>query len=501
MEPFACSDLVAHHAHLRPDNLCCSDLADNRRWTYQELDDDIQRAMTVLLEEGVSQGDRVATIAHNSVYQVVLHQALMRLGTIFVPLNWRLSLPELSKLLADCSPVILYTDSVGPLPKLPPGCRSRLISSFVQGFGSISTPAQRRCFPLAHSICMILYTSGTSGIPKGVKLTPQCLLATAVNFSVLGEVDPDSVFLCDSPMFHVIGIVVQIWAPLLQGGAFIVSPSFKAELTNERLGDNKLGITHYFCVPQMAEALCHAENFDPGRWTQLKALFTGGAPNPAARVLWWLDQGVRMVDGYGMTETGTTLGMPLSPHVIRAKAGSVGSAGPITTLRLVDEQDQDVEDGAPGELLIFGQNVTPGFWNKSEDKDAFTEAGGIRTGDIARRDQDGFYFLIDRKKDMYISGGENIYPAEIEAVLVQHPRVQQVAVIGVKDERWGEVGWAYVVAVPGNPLSRQDLVRHCRDFIGSYRTPKEFIFVNSLPRTGSGKVLKRVLRDKLLNKD
>ena len=492
MLDFISPDPVALHARLRPDALAAVDLATGRRWSYDDLDCDIQRAVAVLVAQGTGRGDRVAALARNSVHQVILQQALMRLGAIFVPLNWRLSLPELGRLALDCTPRLLVADQ--DIPDLPQGCQAMTMADFAAAVDA-SRPAPR-CPP--HSgldCCIILCTSGTSGTPKGAMLTSQFLLATAVNFNVLGEVDTGAVFLCDSPMFHVIGIVTQIWPPFLRGGKILVSPGFDPERTNDRLGDTEFGVTHYFCVPQMAEALRHAPNFAPERWTRLKALFTGGAPNPPAHIRWWLDRGVCMVDGYGMTETGTTLGMPLSPRVIREKAGAVGLPGPLTTVRLVDEADREVPDGTPGEVLVFGLNVIDGYWNRPEERDrTFTPDGWIRTGDIGCRDADGFISIVDRKKDMFISGGENVYPVEVEAALREHPSVREVAVIGIPDDRWGEAGRAYVIAMPGETVATGDLVGHCHARLARYKTPKEFVFVTDLPRTGSGKVMKHVLK-------
>jgi fatty-acyl-CoA synthase len=496
MQEFFCPDPAALHVRLRPDSLACTDLASDRRWNYRELDADIQRAVALLHHEGIGKGDRIAVLARNSVYQIILQQALMRLGAIFVPLNWRLSQQELALLLEDCTPAILYTDD--EIPVLPPGCRSYSFSCFASEMSAFD-PAPRCPLHSGCDTCIILYTSGTSGVPKGALLTARFLLATAVNFNVLGEVDTGCIFLCDTPMFHVIGIVAQIWPPLLRGGTFIVSPGFDAEKTNDRLGNPDFGVTHYFCVPQMAEALRQTPNFAPERWTKLKALFTGGAPNPAAHIRWWLDRGVRMVDGYGMTETGTTLGMPLSRDLLRTKAGAAGVPGPLTAVRLVDEDDRDVTDGTPGEILVFGPNVIGGYWNRPEERErSFTEDGWIRTGDIGRRDEDGYITIVDRRKDMFISGGENVYPVEVEAALSEHPGVREVAVVGIPDERWGEVGRAYVVAAPGQDRDSDQLAHHCQSLIARYKVPKEFRFVDELPRTGSGKVIKHVLRKEAL---
>ncbi len=493
MLDFISPDPVDLQARLRPDALACVDLPSGRRWTYREFDRDIRRAVTVLGQGGIRPGDRVAVLARNTVWQLVLHFAAMRMGAIFVPLNWRLSPAEVPPLLTDCTPSILYHDGVQPVPD--GGHRSIPIEEFTRAVDAAEAidgaPSHE-----ADATATILYTSGTSGVPKGVLLTPTFLLATAVNFGRLGEVDSRSVFLCDTPMFHVIGLVTQIWSPLLAGGAVLVSSGFEPKRTNERLADRDLGVTHYFCVPQMADALRYAEGFAPERWETLKALFTGGAPNPPASIRWWLEKGVAMVDGYGMTEAGTVLGMTLDRSILSEKAGSVGLCGPLTGVRLADDEGRDVPDETPGEVLVCGMGVTPGYWNKPEERArAFTSDGWYRTGDIGRRDRDGFVTIVDRKKDMFISGGENVYPVEIEAVLRENPAIREAAVIGVPDERWGEVGRAYVVRAQGAQGGAAELVAFLEARIARYKIPKDIRFVSELPRTASGKIMKHVLRN------
>ncbi|GKT45750.1 3-[(3aS,4S,7aS)-7a-methyl-1, 5-dioxo-octahydro-1H-inden-4-yl]propanoyl:CoA ligase [Colletotrichum spaethianum] len=203
-----------------------------------------------------------------------------------------------------------------------------------------------------------------------------------------------------------------------------------------------------------------------------------------------------MVDGYGSTETGTVSGMPLSKELIGNKAGSVGLPGPLTAVRVVDERDEDVSIGVSGEILVSGPSVTPGYWNQPEENlTAFTTDGWFRTGDVGRVDEDGYVFLIDRQKNMFISGGENVYPAEVEAAMAEHPGVVDVAVVGVPDQFWGEAGRAYIVAAPGFQLTHADLVDHCRSLIARYKVPRETVFVGDFPRTGSGKVQKHLLAD------
>ena len=487
-------DPVALHARTQPARTACVDLASGRRWTYASLDDSIQRAVGALEKGyGVEPGQRIAAVARNSADLLILQQAAMRIGAIFVPVNWRLAVAEQEAILADCEPVLVLHD-VALAAALPEGCRSLEVSAFTMAVEA-AEPAPHRLLPAGDAPSIILYTSGTSGRPKGVILTERNAFATAVNFGILGRVGNSSVFLCDSPMFHVIGLITSLSAPLLQGGTVLISPGFDPALTNRRLADPALGVTHYFCVPQMARMLRGAADFAPAGWTSLVAIFTGGAPNPAADIRWWLEQGVRMVDGFGMTEAGTVLGMPIEADAIARKAGSAGLPAPALSLRIVDDGGHDVAAGEPGEIWLAGPNVTSGYWNRpDETARAFTADGWFRTGDIARQDDEGFVTLVDRRKDMFISGGENVFPVEVEMVLLDHPDVAEAAVIGVTDERWGEVGRAFVVVKPGSMFDPAALSAHCAARIARYKVPKEFLAIEVLPRTASGKIQKHLLR-------
>lgn len=494
MPAWTTPDPVALHAATQPERLACVDLASGRRWTYSRLDDSIQRAVAVLESGyGIEPGQRIATVARNSADLLILQQAAMRLGAIFVPVNWRLAEAEQQAILADCDPALLLHDAA--FDTVPPkGCTTVEVADFAAAMEA-QAQAPRRPLPAADQPSIILYTSGTSGRPKGVIITGANAFATAVNFGVLGCVGNSSVFLCDAPMFHVIGLITNLRPPLLQGGTVLISPGFEASATNRRLADPELGITHYFCVPQMAKMLREDAAFAPANWTTLTAIFTGGAPNPAADIRWWLEQGVRMVDGFGMTEAGTVLGMPLEAGQIARKAGSAGLPGPSVCLRIVDEDGQDVAAREAGEIWLCGPNVTPGYWNRpQETAQAFTSDGWFRTGDIARRDEDGFVTLVDRRKDMFISGGENVYPAEVEMALLDHPDISEVAVIGISDARWGEVGRAFVVLKAGRVLDPAVLATHCAARIARYKVPKEFLLTDALPRTASGKIQKHILR-------
>ncbi|WP_217577850.1 AMP-binding protein [Mesorhizobium sp. GbtcB19] len=493
MPAWTTADPVALHARAQPDRLACVDLASGRRWTYAALDDAIQRAVAVLENRGIGQGQRIAVLARNSADLVILQQAAMRLGAIFVPVNWRLAAPEREAILADCDPALLVHDADLHIAA-PSGCAPVAVARFTAAMEA-AAPAPRRPLPEADRPSIILYTSGTSGRPKGVIVTEANAFATAVNFGVVGRVGHDSIVLCDAPMFHVIGLITNLRPVLLKGGTVLISAGFDPGVTNRRLADPDLGVTHYFCVPQMAKMLREHADFAPARWTSLVALFTGGAPNPAADVLWWLQQGVLMADGYGMTEAGTVLGMPMESERIAGKAGSAGLPAPSVSLRIVDDAGNDVAPGDTGEIWLAGPNVTPGYWNRpDETASAFSGDGWFRTGDMARRDHDGFVTLVDRRKDMFISGGENVFPAEVETALLAHPDITEAAVIGIADGRWGEVGRAFVVLRTGCALDAEALASHCAAHIARYKVPKEFRAVEALPRTASGKVQKHVLR-------
>jgi fatty-acyl-CoA synthase len=282
----------------------------------------------------------------------------------------------------------------------------------------------------------------------------------------------------------------------MHGAALLISDGFEPARTLARLGDGALGITHYFCVPQMAAMLRGTENFDPAALRRLTAIFTGGAPHRAEAIRAWLADGIPIVDGFGMSEAGTVFGMPLDPALIDAKAGSCGVPTPAVQARIVDADDRDCPDDTAGELLLRGDNIFSGYWRQPEETTkTFTQDGWFRTGDIATRDADGFYRLVDRKKDMFISGGENVFPAEIEAALAGFPGILEAAVVGVPDARWGEVG--HLAIVVAAPVAEDAILAHLRARLAGYKLPRHISVVDTLPRTGTGKLQKTILRTSL----
>lgn len=483
-------DDLGLQARLRPDALAVADLTWDRSWTYAGFDGAVARCAGVLVARGIVAGDRVAALAKNCAELVMLHLACARIGAIYVPFNWRLAAEELRWLIEDAEPKLLILDTTLDNAAFEGVTLENLRNEIAAGAPYRGGPIDR------DKPSLILYTSGTSGKPKGAMLSERNLAETAINFSILGAVDARSVFLCDSPMFHVIGLVTNVRPAMMRGGALLISDGFVPERTLARLGDPALKVTHYFGVPQMAQVLRADPAYDPQKLKGLTALFTGGAPHPAANIRAWLGDGIPVVDGFGMSEAGTVFGMPLDPELIDRHAGSVGVATPRIGARIVDAQGADVPAGEPGELLLKGDNITLGYWRREQEtREAFTADGWFRTGDIARMNEEGFYWLVDRRKDMFISGGENVYPAEIEAVVAGIEGVKEAAVVGVADERWGEVGHLFWVAREGSGADQRAIEELFRAKLARYKIPKHYTKIGALPRNGAGKVLKTVLRD------
>jgi fatty-acyl-CoA synthase len=280
----------------------------------------------------------------------------------------------------------------------------------------------------------------------------------------------------------------------------LVSRGFDAPTTLARIADRALGVTHYFCVPQMAQRLWQEPGFDPETLRGLSHLTTGGAPNPAALVERFVRAGIGMSNGFGMSETGSNFGVPVDdPDLQVAKAGTCGLPYVSVEARIVDEAGKDLPQGETGELWIAGPSVTTGYWNRPEENEKAFCGRWFRTGDAAYFDEDGYLFIVDRRKDMYISGGENVYPAEVEATLAEMEAIAEAAVVGIPDARWGEVGRAYVIPRNGHAVDVEAVAAHCRARLAKYKVPATIVVTDSIPRTASGKVQKHVLRARALD--
>jgi fatty-acyl-CoA synthase len=492
-------DSIATHARAKPKALACVDLESGRRWDWPALDKAVNRAANWLVSQvGAASGVRVATLSRNCADMLILRHACIRAGAIFVPFNWRLAEAEIAGLIADADPVMLFRNPEFPVA----GFAGTLLDiadleALAKQFGEDSPSDARRDWELPSTL---LYTSGTSGRPKGVMISEANAYWGATNFLHGCGVSGTSVFLCDMPMFHTAGLFAAVGVPILAGGTVLISKGFDPAVTLSRISDPALGITHYFSVPQMAQMMWNLPGFKPEMLSSLHAYATGGAPNPASQVRRFQEAGIPMLDGFGMTETCSNFNMtPGDPQTVIEKAGSIGL--PYLTLipRIVDEDGNEVAVGETGELWMKGPCITKGYWNQPDLTEKAFHDGWFKTGDACVRDADGFYYLVDRKKDMYISGGENVYPAEVEAAIAELTSVAECAVIGMADARWGEVGHAYIIAAPGKSVTAEEVVAHCKVRLAGFKVPKQVIITDQIPRTSTGKVQKHILKERALS--
>jgi fatty-acyl-CoA synthase len=490
-------DPVASYARSNPFGLAIADLESGRRWTYAELNCAVDRlAAWLVVQFGEGSRARIATLSKNCAEMVVLQLAAVRAGAIFVPYNWRLAAAEVEGLTQDADPALIFHDPEFLPPVFAASTMNTGSMLELGSEGDVPPNSARRPFD---EVSTLLYTSGTSGRPKGVMLSEENVFWGCTNFILGNDVTMHSVFLCDMPLFHTAGLNAAMRVPLQAGGAVLISKGFDPEKTLARLSDPALKITHYFSVPQMAATLWNQPGFKPERLHGLVGWAIGGAPNPKAQTERFVRAGIRMTEGFGMSETGSNFGMPTHDiEMIVSKAGSCGLPFLSVEPKIVDDLGNEVAMGEMGELWLRGPCVAQGYWNQPElTAKAFSEDWFI-TGDAAICDEDGFYYIVDRKKDMYISGGENVYPAEVEAVLAELPEVGECAVIGLPDERWGEVGRAYVNAAPGRCITPEQIIAHCASRLAKFKVPKSAIVGQAIPRTSSGKVQKHLLKDQAL---
>jgi fatty-acyl-CoA synthase len=492
-------DPVIYRALVVPERQAVYEVVTGRSETYASLNAAVGRAAHRLREMVGNrlEAQRIAFLGRNSIEQLVLCLACQRAGLVFVPLNWRLGAAELVQILADCEPSLLLHDAefAAVVADMGAALPKTIGVESENGWAEMVATAPE-AEPVAlddHAPCIMLYTSGTTGSPKGVVITRRNAFASAINFSLVGEVTGRSVALCDLPFFHTIGLVAIARTTLMMGGRLIISDRFLPDRTLSVLGDPALGITHYFAVPQMAAALRQSPSWDPTALKALQAIFIGGAPLSPALIQTFLDDGIPLVNGYGMSEAGTSIHMPLDRDAVARHPGSVGFPAPLLAVRLVGEDGQDVPDGEVGEIWVKGPSVTPGYWKKPAETARAFVGEWYRTGDLGRRAEGGVIHVPDRLKDMYISGGENVFPAEIEAVIGAHPKVRDVAVLGLPDPKWGECGVAFIVAHAEAP-SADEIIAHCAERLASYKRPARIVFLDQIPRTASGKAQKHILR-------
>lgn len=483
------------------------------RLSYRELYAQAGRLATALREDGVGSGDRVSYAGLNSVTFFVTLFATMWVGAAFVPLNFRLAAAELRPILEDARPDVLISEPAqahtidGLLGEL--AIRRTLVvdddrfavsdGALPKHWGSFAQFRQTHDDLRPHArqhgddLAALLYTSGTTGRSKGVMLTHGNLWWNWVNVDAVVDTRFGDVNLAVAPLFHIGGLNALTLRTLVRGGTVVLRRTFDPEQALEDLVAYK--VTTLFLVPAMLAAIQARPGFEDADLTSLHSTIAAAAPVPPSLITAYAEKGVLVQQAWGLTETAPFATYLEAAHTAD-KLGSCGSAMPYTEVQVRDTSTLDpvVGVGATGEFWVRGPNVSPGYWNNPEaTASAFTADGWFRTGDIGYLDDDGYFFIVDRLKDMVISGGENIYPAELENLLNGHPGIDDVAVIGVPDQKWGEAVCA-VVVYQGDPLSLEEIRAFCSRSLARYKLPSRLVVVETLPRNGPGKLDKPAIR-------
>jgi fatty-acyl-CoA synthase len=498
---------LASHAQARGDALALTDA--ERQLDYAALEERVQRCAGALAARGVAAGDRVALVLGNCTAYLETLFAAARLGAIAVPLNARLTAHELRGLLADCAPRALLSDAAhahvareaatvlpsGALEHLPDAATYEAALAEAEPFAEIAHVS-------AEDPAILMYTSGTTGVPKGALLPHRKALYNAKNAEIFFRLTPSDRVLVVLPLFHSFGLKILALPTLFAGGSVHLEAHFDPVRVWERVGEAR--INFFGGVPTMFRALLDTleavgpERFDLG---SLRFLFTAGAAIPVEVIRGFEAHGLVLKQGFGQTETSILCCLDAKDAL--RKAGSVGRAVRHAELRLIapdsladpPERWREVADGTTGEIVVRGPITMTGYWRRPEASAEVLRGEWLRTGDLATRDDEGFYTLVGRARHMFISGGENVYPAEIEAVYEEHPAIREICVVGVPHPRWGEVGHAYCVLAPGATLDADALTAWGSERLAAFKLPQRFIEVAELPRTETGKVKKHELRD------
>jgi fatty-acyl-CoA synthase len=457
--------------------------------TYAELDSRASRLAAGLAARGLRRGDRLATLTTTSPDHVATFFACARLGVALQPISWRLASAEVAYQLEDAEPsLLLASDDYAELARKA-GTKveiARIGDPTLEADGEVEDVA-RDDDPL-----LLVYTSGTTGKPKGALLSHANCFWTNLSFDRTTSLRDGDVVLQVLPQFHVGGWNVQPLLAWWKGATVVLEPAFDAARALDLIAEH--GVTTMMGVPATYLFLAHEPGFAVADLSSLRLAVVGGAPMPEALLETWIARGIEIVQGYGLTEAAPNV-LCLPPEEATRKLGFAGKPYPHVDVALRDADTGALVEGTgTGELVVRGPNVFAGYWRNAEATEAAFADGWLLTGDVAERDAEGFYRIAGRIKDMVISGGENVYPAEIEDVLHAHPAVLEAAVVGVPDERWGEACAAFVVLREGSNVGTEELQRLCRDQLARFKVPKTFAFVDALPRSSMGKVLKDELR-------
>ncbi|MEJ2207892.1 MAG: long-chain fatty acid--CoA ligase [Anaerolineae bacterium] len=509
-EQMHAGDLLADRARLTPEREALTELATGRRYSYGRLNERANRLANWLRGLGLGKGDRVSILAHNGVAYLDLLYGLPKIGAVLAPLNWRLVARELSYIVGDCQPRVLICgpEFVDLLEEMRPGLEVEHVValdgaqiegalSYEEGLAAAAAVEAWRPPLAGDDVYAILYTSGTTGRPKGAMIPHRQVLWNCINTVASWGLREDDVSPVLTPLFHAGGLFAFLTPLYYVGGRVVLARGFQPEDSLRAIADE--GCTVILGVPTLYQMWLEADNLSAVDLSAVRFFINGGAamPRPLARA--WLEAvGGVLRQGYGLTEVGVNC-FSMTDAESLSHPGSVGKPILHSQMRIVDpETGEEMPPGEAGELSIYGPHVCIGYWHNPEATAQALRDGWFHTGDMARRDAEGYYYIVGRYKDMIKSGGENVYAAEVEAVFREHPAVAEAALIGQPHERWGEVGLMVTVLHPGQDASGEDLLAFCRGRLARFKIPKRVVFVEALPYSPYGKVMKEELKERFV---
>ena len=478
-----------------------------RRLNYQQLNRRVNRLAGALQGLGLQPGDRISILSHNRLEFIEVIMAAAKLGLILVPLNWRFTPTEMAFNLNDSGAETLLFDAdlaelaKGVMETTPlkqyivfgekPILNAHAYESLLAGYSESEPQINPR--PNLDTPHIIMYTAGTTGKPKGAILSQGASFWNALNLNLALDFTSADRNLAVLPMFHIGGIGLFTLPMLYDGGTVVIQRTFDPAGTLALL--EKERITLFFGVPAIFLALIQHPAFHAAAFKNVRLVMSGGAPLPVSLVQHYHEAGIVLRQGFGMSEAAPSIAT-LAQELALKKAGSIGRALMHLEARVVDDNLKAVPAGDVGELVIRGPNLLQGYWNRPDATEEALAGGWFHTGDLARMDADGDLYIVERKKDMFISGGENVYPAEVENAIYELPQVAEAAVVGVQHEKWGEVGRAVVVLKENQQLTAEAIIAHLKGRLAKYKIPQSVVFAAQLPRNAAGKVLKNLLRER-----
>lgn len=485
-------DWLENRAELTPKSVALVDAKENTAWTFADLNHRCKEMASWLYDQGIRKGDRIALLSPNHLSYFELLFACGKIGAVFVPINWRLSRQEISYILTDCSPKLIgYHSDYRETVKDPTFAKYEVFQVDKQ-----TQRASVNCTFKAVELnekdpLAIIYTGGTTGKPKGVVLSHQSILTNAINTIISWNLTNEDITLTYMPLFHTGGLNALSIPILLAGGKVVVASDFDPVKAIHYLN-------HYHCttvllVPTMYHMIIETEQFQSSLFPSVKTFLSGGAPCPLEIYDAFKRKGLLFKEGYGLTEAGPN-NFYIAPKEAWNKKGSVGKPMLFNDITLRKEDGTKAGPHEVGEVLIKGKHSFEYYWNNEQATRETLKDGWIHTGDLAKKDEDGYFYIVGRKKDIIITGGENVYPLEIEHYLAAHSEINEVAVLGLPDSKWGEVVTACMVVKRNTKVTEEELKSYCSKTLGSYKIPKKFLFLENLPKTHVGKIDKNELK-------